>query len=77
MIAEYPTSNWVQNVHSDPVVQVRVAGQSFAAHARILQTKADNALQTIIQNLSKKKYGWGDGVIIELTPVPRDNDTKQ
>src|SRR5580704_14334242 len=33
LIAEYPTSNWVQNLRADPKAQLRVAGQTFTAHA--------------------------------------------
>jgi len=77
VIAEYPTSNWVQNLQSNPAVQIRVSGQTFSANARILQTKADAALRTIIQDLSSKKYGWGNGLVIELTPAARHNDVKQ
>jgi len=68
VIAEYPTSNWVQNLQSKPVVQVRVSGQTFSASARVLQAKTDDALRMIIQDLSRKKYGWGDGAVVELKP---------
>lgn len=68
LIAEYATSNWVKNLQSDPAVQVRVAGQSFSAHARLLQTEADSALAKTVQALSDKKYGWGDGLVVQLTP---------
>ena len=66
VIAEYSTSHWVQNLQSEPAVQIRVAGETFPAHARILQTEADAALRTTIQELSSKKYGWGDGLVVQL-----------
>src|SRR5580704_11446531 len=31
LIAECPTSSWVQNLRADPKVQIRVAGQSYTA----------------------------------------------
>src|SRR5579859_8189849 len=40
LIAEYPTSNWVQNLRADPQAQVRVAGEKFAAHARFIDPEA-------------------------------------
>ena len=67
VIAEYATSNWVKNLQSDPSVEVRIAAQSFLAQARILQTKSDGELVKTIQELSSKKYGWGDGLVVQLT----------
>lgn len=69
VIAEYPTSHWVQNVQSEPAVQVRVAEQTFSANARVLQAEADSTLRAVIQDLSRKKYGWGDGLVVELKPL--------
>jgi len=72
VIAEYDTSNWLQNLRADPEVQVRVGGQTFSAHARVLssdQSSASDAeLRRAIQELSRTKYGWGDGLVVELVP---------
>lgn len=67
VIAEHPTSHWVQNLHADSAVQVRVGERSFAARARILG-QADPVLRDEIQGLSRQKYGWGDGTVVELVP---------
>lgn len=64
VIAEYPTSNWVQNLVACPEVQVRIAGNSFRACAQIIP---ESDLSRTIQNLSRDKYGWGDGLVVELT----------
>jgi len=66
LIAEYPTSNWVQNLRANPKSQVRVAGRSFAAQARFVTPEADPELHRAIADLSTKKYGWGEGTIVEL-----------
>ena len=66
LIAEYATSNWVQNVIAYPEVEVRVAGKSFEASARVISP--ETKLSRAIQQLSRAKYGWGDGLIVELTP---------
>jgi deazaflavin-dependent oxidoreductase (nitroreductase family) len=66
VIAEYPTSHWVQNVRADPEVQVRVAGSSFKAHARVVSPEVDLELQRAVQGLSRTKYGWGEGLVVEL-----------
>ena len=72
MIAEYPTSQWVQNIRSNPEVKVRVQERSFAAHARFLSAESDADLHRQVQQLSREKYGWGDGLVIELIPVDAD-----
>lgn len=67
VIAEYPTSHWVQNLRAEPAVQVRVGERSFACRGRILD-QADTVLRDEIQDLSRQKYGWGDGLVVELVP---------
>jgi deazaflavin-dependent oxidoreductase (nitroreductase family) len=68
VIAEYGTSNWVKNLQADPAVQVRVAERSFSAQARVLRAESDAELVRTVQDLSSKKYGWGDGLVVQLTP---------
>jgi deazaflavin-dependent oxidoreductase (nitroreductase family) len=70
LIAEHRDSaNWVQNLCANPEVHIRVAASSFEAKARVMEVKAEPALCKQIQALSEKKYGWGDGLIVEITPV--------
>src|SRR5579863_5877440 len=66
VIAEYPTSHWFLNLQADPEVQIRAAGNILRARARVLSLETDLAIQTI-QELSRDKYGWGDGVVVELS----------
>ena len=40
VIAEYATSNWVQNLIEYPEVQVKVAENSFKARARVIPSEA-------------------------------------
>jgi deazaflavin-dependent oxidoreductase (nitroreductase family) len=69
LIAEYPTSNWVQNLRADSKAQVRVAGKSFTAHARFVTHETEPELHRAIARLSTEKYGWGEGMIVELVPT--------
>ena len=66
LIAEYATLNWVRNLVACPLVEVRVAGNRFRARARVVSP--DTKLNLAIQQLSRDKYGWGDGLVVELTP---------
>jgi len=68
IIAEYATSDWVQNIRTDPAVRVRVGGKTFSARARIILAEKDLDLNRAVHDLSRKKYGWGDGLVVELTP---------
>ena len=68
LIAEYSTSNWVQNLRVNPLAQVRVGGESFAIRARFVTPEADPELHRAVAGLSLVKYGWGEGTIVELVP---------
>jgi len=68
VIAEHATSDWVQNIRTLPAVQVRVGGKTFSAQARIILAEKDLDLNRTVQDLSRKKYGWGDGLVVELIP---------
>lgn len=71
VIAEYPTSNWVKNLRAEPEVNVRVGGTDFAAQARSLSKGQDGGLVGEVQALSVKKYGWGDGLVVEILPASK------
>ena len=62
-------TNWVQNLRANPQVHIRVAGSSIEATARAMDAKEESMLYGRIQTLSEKKYGWGDGLIVEITPI--------
>jgi hypothetical protein len=67
----------VKNIRAHREVQVRVSGKSFAAHARILSPADthDGALLRAIQDMTRAKYGWGEGTVVELVPVSGQNRT--
>lgn len=67
LIAEHgDKANWVQNLRADPQVHTRVAESRFEATARVVDANAEPTLCRQVQMLSETKYGWGDGVIVEL-----------
>ncbi|MBI3976033.1 MAG: nitroreductase family deazaflavin-dependent oxidoreductase, partial [Armatimonadetes bacterium] len=52
-------AQWVKNIKQDPRVRVRVGPRAFEATARVLTAR----------RLSQAKYGWGDGLPVEFTPL--------
>jgi deazaflavin-dependent oxidoreductase (nitroreductase family) len=68
VIAEYPSSHWVQNLRAEPQAQVRVGERSFAARARFVTPDAEPELHRTVADLSNQKYGWGEGTIVQLVP---------
>ncbi|HEV2115424.1 MAG TPA: nitroreductase family deazaflavin-dependent oxidoreductase [Terriglobales bacterium] len=77
VIAEYPTSQWVQNVSANANVAVRLGEERFAASVRVIDPAAEPALHAAVQQLSREKYGWGDGVVVELQPRTADATKKE
>jgi deazaflavin-dependent oxidoreductase (nitroreductase family) len=69
LIAEHRwETHWVQNLLADPRVRVRVGPEEFPARGRVVDADVDPAAHNTAQELSEKKYGWGDGLVVELTP---------
>ena len=62
-------TQWVRNIIANPRVQVRLAGREFTATARVLDEQQDAALYKLAQQLELEKYGWGDGLPVEITPI--------
>lgn len=59
---------WVQNLAVEPRVHVRVGDASFPARARVVYETVERDLSAAVQELSERKYGWGEGLVVELTP---------
>ena len=37
--------------------------------ARVVDARSERELARAVKTLSEKKYGWGDGLVVELTPA--------
>src|SRR5690242_7266365 len=57
VIAEYASSQWVENLRANPEATLRVKDMSFPVAARVLSPEADSELNRTIQDLSRTKYG--------------------
>ena len=59
-------ANWVRNILQHPDVRVRIKEQQFAGRARVLDRQADRFLWDTVADLSRQKYGWGEGLPVEI-----------
>lgn len=66
IIAEHGSrAQWVRNITAKGDVQVRVGAEQFAATARVLPDRDYDA--EMAKQRSRDKYGWGDGLVVEIT----------
>jgi deazaflavin-dependent oxidoreductase (nitroreductase family) len=65
-------TQWVKNIQRDPAIRVRMRGREFASKARILDPELDASTWQMAQHLAREKYGWGEGLPVELAPVSAD-----
>ena len=61
---------WVKNIRRNPKVTVRIAGHQIGAAARVLDRDADRQLWDRVAAVADRKYGWGEGLPVEITPLP-------
>ena len=72
LVAEHGLrAHWVQNLLVEPRARWRVGTANLAGRARVVRAETAPALVRDIQARSKSKYGWGDGLVVELDPGPR------
>jgi deazaflavin-dependent oxidoreductase (nitroreductase family) len=72
LIAEHGLrAGWVQNLLADPAVRARVGTRRFRARARVVERAAERELVATVRALLEAKYGWGDGLVVEISPSRR------
>jgi deazaflavin-dependent oxidoreductase (nitroreductase family) len=69
LIAERESANWVCNIESQPQVKVRLGEAEFNAIARVVHNDSEPHIAATVKALFDAKYGWSDGLIVELTPA--------
>lgn len=62
----YHDAQWVRNIERNPRVRVRLGAHEFAATARALNRERDETAWRTAQRLAHEKYGWGDGLPVEI-----------
>ncbi len=65
-------AQWVKNILRNSRVRVRVGNRVFDATARVLDEERDRATWERVQRLAREKYGWGDGLPVEMMPDKKD-----
>ena len=61
-------AQWVQNLLAASHVSVRVGEEQFEARARVIDADKEPVIHEAVEALSENKYGWGDGLVVELQP---------
>ncbi|MBI2468644.1 MAG: nitroreductase family deazaflavin-dependent oxidoreductase [Candidatus Rokubacteria bacterium] len=71
LIAEHgERAQWVRNIVAEPRVSCRVGETTYVGRARVVNGTTEPTLAREIRAASEAKYGWGDGLVVELTLDP-------
>ena len=62
-------AGWVKNIRRNPKVMVRIGERRSDATARVLDRHMDCKLWDQVAAIANRKYGWGDGLPVEITPL--------
>jgi deazaflavin-dependent oxidoreductase (nitroreductase family) len=69
LVAESEIANWVRNIQAQPQVKFRVRDAELNAAARLVPDDREPQLVATVKALFDEKYGWSDGLVVELTPA--------
>ncbi len=69
LVAEHgEEAGWVKNLRARPAVRVRVSDVELPAQARVVDAVVEPELAADVRARSEAKYGWGDGLVVEIVP---------
>ncbi len=60
-------ASWVQNLLHDPRVAFRIGDQKFNGTGRVVDEAEEKELWRNVRALFDAKYGWSEGLIVELS----------
>ena len=63
-------ARWVKNIRQNRNASVRIGGREIDATARVLDRQDDHELWCKVAAIADHKYGWGEGLPVEITPLP-------
>jgi hypothetical protein len=61
-------AHWVRNIMHNPRVSFTVGLETFKGTARIVDQDKESNSADEVSKLMDTKYGWDDGLIVELIP---------
>ena len=59
--------HWIKNILHNPKVSFKINSETQRGYARIVNNN-ETELIVNVSNLMNKKYGWSNGLIVELNP---------
>jgi deazaflavin-dependent oxidoreductase (nitroreductase family) len=62
-------ADWVKNIVQDPAVRFWAKGRTFQGTGRAIHAQADPELHATVSRLFQQRYGWSNGLLVELTPA--------
>lgn len=65
-------ADWVKNLIANPTAEVRIGSREavpVAVRGRTLDSAADKATADAVSAKMEAKYGWSNGLIVELCPT--------
>ena len=62
-------AGWVKNIRHNPNVAIRIGEHEIDATARVLDRESDRRLWDEVAAIAERKYGWGEGLPVEVTPA--------
>jgi deazaflavin-dependent oxidoreductase (nitroreductase family) len=66
---KWARSHWVQNIQCRPAVTFRVDGTTYTGSGRVIANTDEPERAAAVSQLMETKYGWSDGLIVELCPA--------
>jgi hypothetical protein len=60
-------AHWIKNILRNPKISFSINDKIQRGNARIIN-KNETELISNVSSLMNKKYGWSDGLIVELNP---------
>ncbi len=70
-------ANWVLNIINDPRISIRVDNREFTGVGRIVEERTEQELWRSVRALYDGKYGWSDGLVVELTPEKSPKEKRE
>jgi deazaflavin-dependent oxidoreductase (nitroreductase family) len=55
-------AHWVRNIQANPEVTLQIDQRRFKARGYILDDARDRQEWQVVADLSRRKYGWGEGL---------------